>query len=219
MIDGKFHVENEVIITTNDSVDVEEVFNHLKRRLHEFREKSEFIVISGNRTHNGGKLGQTDNALQQEFQIMLDRFHDTKRYPEESKIVKKRQFKIGTIIPIRTNKVFSQDETKIAFNLAESTKAVINREFQNVLFKQVPIVLVLAACYSFRSEIFYTLRASGLSSAITLLQERGNITNGKLIQLSEEQRNLLDHVASNDTTKDVIVAGKLLCILTFILTF
>ena len=207
MIDGKFHVDNEVIITTNDSVDVEEVFNHLKGRLHEFREKSEFIVISGNRTDERGKIGQTDNDLQQDFQNMLDRFHDAKRYPEESKIVKKRQFKIGTVIPIRTNRDFSQ-EPKIVHHLSEATKININREFENVLFKQVPIVLVLAACYSFRSDIFYTLRASGLSSAITMLQERGNITNGKLNQLDDEQRNLLKHVANGDT-KDVIVGGKL----------
>ena len=59
----KFHVDNEVIITTNDKVDVEEVFNHLKGRLHEFREKSEFIVICGYHTKKTGEIGAIDSDV------------------------------------------------------------------------------------------------------------------------------------------------------------
>ena len=32
MTSEKFHVDNDVIITTNDMTDVEEIFNHLKSK-------------------------------------------------------------------------------------------------------------------------------------------------------------------------------------------
>ena len=202
----KFHVDNEVIITTNDEVDVEEVFNHLKGRLHEFREKSEFIFICGYHTNKSGEIGAIDSDLLYDYQHLMQRFHNHKKYPEEAKITKEKQFQMGSIIPVNTIRDWSQKPKKV-FSLAKSTKEQIKIKFRDVLFKQVPIVLVLASCYSYKSDIFYTLRATGLSSAINMLQDNGNITHGKLIQLDAEQRKLLNDVV-NGEMKDAIVGGK-----------
>ena len=203
----KFHVDNEVIITTNDEVDVEEVFNYLKGRLHEFREKSEFIVICGYHTNKAGEIGAIDSdVLYDYYGDMMQRFHDHKRYPNEAKVIKEKQFQMGSIIPVNTIRDWSQKPDEV-YSLAESTKEQIKIKFRDVLFKQVPIVLVLASCYSYKSDIFYTLRATGLWSAINMLQDNGNITHGKLIQLDAEQRTILNAVA-NGEMKDVIVGGK-----------
>ena len=206
MADKKFHVDNEVIITTNDAVDVEEVFNHLCGRLNEFREKSEFIFICGYHTKETGKIGAIAHDLQYDYQHMMERFYDHKNYPEIAIIAEKKQFGMGTPIFLNTKRDRSLKSEEV-YSLAESTKQHIEIKFKEVLFKEVPIVLVLASCYSYNSDIFYILRATGLCSAIRMLEENRNITHGKLIHLDDDQRKLLDDVA-NGEIKDVIVGGK-----------
>ena len=69
-------------------------------------------------------------------------------------------------------------------------------------------MLVLASCWSFRSEISNILRSTGLYSAVITSEDRGNITAGKLFKLDNEQKDLLKEIASNDTKKDIILFGN-----------
>ena len=55
MTSEKFHVDNDVIITTNDMTDVEEIFNHLKSNLNNYRVESQFILLGGFHTFRSGK--------------------------------------------------------------------------------------------------------------------------------------------------------------------
>ena len=131
---SKFHVDNNVIITTNNLITVEEVFNHLKGRLNDFRDKSQFIVISGYHTSKTGEVGNIDHDILYDYQHMLERFHDHKRWPEEAKIVKEKQFHMGTIIPVNTVRDWSQKPREV-YSLAKSTRAEIKIKFQEVLLK------------------------------------------------------------------------------------
>ena len=150
MASSKFHVDNEVIITTNDKITAEEVFNHLKGRLKGFRDKSQFIVISGYHTSETGEVGGIDHDLLYDYQSLFERFHNHKRYPVEAKIVQEKQFQMGTIIPVNTIKDWSKDPEEV-FSLSESTKDDIKIKFQDALLKQVPIVLIVASCFSYKS--------------------------------------------------------------------
>ena len=73
---SKFHVDNDVIITTNDEITVEEVFNHLKGRLRGFRDKSQFILICGYHTSKTGEVGAIDHDLLYDYQCLFERFHN-----------------------------------------------------------------------------------------------------------------------------------------------
>ena len=203
----KFHVDNDVIITTTDRIDVEEVFNHLKKRLHDFKEKSQFITICGYHTAETGEIGAIDDDLLYDFQCLFQRFHDNQRYSKEAKIRQKKQFQMGSVIPVNTIRDWSQKEKKI-YSLSDQTKDQIRITFENALSNEVPIVLILASCYSYMSEIFHILRSCGLSSAINLLQERGNITCGKFFKLDKVQKEVLRVAVMDETKKDYIIGGE-----------
>ena len=121
MASTKFHVDNDVIITTTDKIDVEEVFNHLKERLHYFKEKSQFITICGYHTTKTGEIGAIDDDLLYDFQCLFQRFHDNQRYSKEAKIRQKKQFQMGSVIPVNTIRDWSQKEKKI-YSLSDQTK-------------------------------------------------------------------------------------------------
>ena len=204
---SKFHVDNDVIITTTDKIDVEEVFNHLKERLPVFKEKSQFITICGYHTFETGEIGGIDDDLLYDYQCLFQRFHDHKRYPNEAKIRQEKQFQMGSVIPVNTIRDWSQ-KPKEVYSLSEQTKDQMKMTFEDALSKEVPIVLILASCYSYMSEIFHTLRSCGLSSAINMLQERGNITCGKFFQFDKIQKELLKVAATDETKKDFIIGGE-----------
>ena len=112
---------------------------------------------------------------------------------------------MGTVIPLSSNKDSSQED---AYKLSNQSKSQIKMLFEDILSKKRPIVLILASCWSYRSDIFNTLQSCGLFSAINLIKEHGNITCGKFIQLDEKQQEFLKIVANDLTKKDVIVGGE-----------
>ena len=205
MTSEKFHVDNDVIISTKDEVDVEEIFNHLKSNLNNYREESQFILLGGFHTYRSGEMGAIDHDLTFDYQEMFERFHGRpKRYAELAKIVKEKKFQMGTVIPLSSNKDFSQED---AYKLSNQSKSQIKMLFEDVLSKKRPIVLILASCWSYQSDIFNTLQSCGLFSVINLIEEHGNITCGKFIQLDGKQQEFLKIVANDLTKKDVIVGG------------
>ena len=190
MTSKKFHVDNHVIITTKDKVDVEEIFNHLKSNLNNYREGSQFILLGGFHTYRSGEMGAIDHDLTIDYQEMFERFHGRpKRYTELAKIVEERKFQMGTVIPLSSNKDYSQED---AYTLSNQSKSQIKMLFEDVLSKKRPIVLILASCWSYRS----------------LIEEHGNITCGKFIQLDDKQQEFLKIVVNDLTKKDVIVGGE-----------
>ena len=48
----KFHSDNDEISITKDEIDVEEVFNHIKGKLNDFRDEFQFIKPNSNRKRN-----------------------------------------------------------------------------------------------------------------------------------------------------------------------
>ena len=54
--DELFHVENNVILTTKDSIRVQQTFNYLSNNLDKFRVGSEFVVICGVHGSEKGEL-------------------------------------------------------------------------------------------------------------------------------------------------------------------
>ena len=203
----KFHSDNDVIFTTKDEIDVEEVFNHVKGKLNDFWDESQFIILCGFHTSVSGKIGATDHDLTYDYQEMFERFHCHKRYPKEAKIVAEKRFQMGTVIPIGSIRDWSQKPEEV-FKLSKQSKSQIKMLFEDVLSKKRPIVLILASCYSYKSDIFNTLQACGLPSAISLLQEHGNITCGKLLHLDAQQQKFLKTIAEDLTKKDVIIGGE-----------
>ena len=200
----KFHVENDVIITSKEKISHREVFNCLADNLEEFRENTQFIVMCGMHGSEDGKLDRADMTLVDDYHTMFENFHDEKKNPDLAKIVKQRNYEMGTVMELRTKK---QDEDKTKYALQKGSKSAIKMLFNSLLTNQLPIVLILASCWSFQSELSNIIRASGLLSALNISEERGKITIGNMLQLDKYQQEVLRTIINDETIKDVCFQG------------
>ena len=100
----KFHVENDVIITSLDEISHRDVFNYLAENLENFRENTQFIVMCGMHGSKDGKLDKADMTLVDDYHSMFESFHDEEKYPGLVKIVKQRKYGIGIVLELRTKK-------------------------------------------------------------------------------------------------------------------
>ena len=203
--DEKFHVENNVVITSKDEISVQHVFNYLSKNLDKFKVGSEFVVICGVHGSSKGELKEYDEDFWYDYEAMFKWFKNHKKYGKQAKVVEERQYKMESVIEVDSVEHGMQ---KGRFMLTESSKVAIRNEFERVISLNRPIVLILASCWSFCSEISNILRSTGLLSALNLLEERGQITIEKLFKLDDGQKDLLRSVINNPTIKDVIIFGK-----------
>ena len=202
----KFHVENDVIITTKDEIDVEEVFNFLRGRLSEFRDESQFVVICGFHTSKSGEIGQIDHDLTYDYQEMFERFHNAKKNPEVFKIVQEKRFQMGSVFPVGSIRDWSQKNE--VYLISEQSKSQIKIKFEEIKETQKPIVLIVASCWSYWSQISTLLQLNGIFSVLNISEERCKLTAGRLFRLHDEQKNFLKFLTQNLGIKDIIIYGN-----------
>ena len=205
--DERFTVENNTIITTKDEVSVQHVFNFLSKNLEKFRVESRFMVVCGVHGSPEGQLKEYDEDFRYDYEMMYRWFNNHKKYSLQAKIVDDRQYHMGTVLELFSK----EDETKPGkFSLTEISKQAIKAEFERILTLGKPIVLILASCWSFQSEISNILRSSGLYSALNLSEDRGMISSGKLFLLDPDQQEFLRTIMNDLEIKDVIIGGECL---------
>ena len=184
---------------------------------------------------NGGvKVGESDDALVQEYKLMMERLvqfcgvkcennckkrcnteeHDKidcKRPKcERCVIVKKWQaqnLKAEPVISLKTEKT----DVDGKFVLTEEAEMLIEEHFDKFSINDEPLVIIFASCWSKQSPINDILRAHGLYAVLAMKKDRGDITVDKVYKLNEEQIKLLKAVMKEDKNgaikKDVIIAG------------
>ena len=202
----KFHRENDIIITTKDEVTVEEVSNYLIKNLDNFRQGSQFYVVCGIHGFKDGSLGAGDLDLVDDYHGMFERFHVHQHFRHVSEKIKEKDFEMGTVFTVFSKR---DREREGKYVLYESSKSAIKLEFEKMLGIQRPIVLILASCWSHKSEISNILRSSGMFTVLNVMEDRAKITNGRMFRLSQEQQNFFKEITNNLEIKDVIPGGML----------
>ena len=99
---------------------------------------------------NDGKLADTDLNLADEYQSMFDRLNNECQGP-----IFERQYKIGKIIPLHSEKNDTGN-----FSLSMQSKFDIKMLAEDIVMTKTPYILILASCYSHRSEVSNILRSS-----------------------------------------------------------
>ena len=203
--DERINVENNVILTTKDEITVQQTFNYLSKNLDKFRVGTEFVVVCGVHGSPDGKLGESDEDFLYDYEMMNRWFKNHEKYGQQAKTVQDRAYKMSTVIEVNS----IEEEAKSGqYSLTDESKAKLQDEFERILSLDRPVVLILASCWSFRSDISNILRSTGLYSALVTSEERGSITAGKLFKLDPEQQDLLRMVANDDSIKDIIIYGE-----------
>ena len=112
---------------------------------------------------------------------------------------------MGRVIEVTSKPDESKDGKYV---LQDDSKVKLKTTFEEFLSKQVPIVLILASCFSFKSQICDILRSTGLLTVFNVLEERGDITNGNMFLLDPEQQEFFKIISDEELDiKDVIVGG------------
>ena len=193
--DHKINVENNVILTTKDEITVQQVFNYLTPNLDRFRIGTEFVVVCGVHGSHKGELGKGDEDFRYDYEAMFRWCQSEKHYnrcsPKSAKpfqVIEERKYQMGRVVEVTSKPDETNDEKYV---LTDASKEAIKNEFEKIL----------------SSEISNMLRASGLYSALNLLEDHGEISAGKMFKLDKDQKDFLTSIAFDETIKDVIVDG------------
>ena len=153
---------NGIIYTFHDEINAFEVETYLKDRIYQYSIGTHFIVFCGLNTSNDGTLADTDLNLADDYQSMFDRLNNECQGP-----IFERQYKIGKIIPLHSEKNDTGN-----FLLSMQSKIDIKMLAEDVVMTKTPYILILASCYSHRSEVSNLLRSSGIyfDAAIPIYQ-------------------------------------------------
>ena len=203
---NKLHIENGIIYTFRDEINAFEVEEYLKDKIHKYITGTRFIVFCGFHTSDDGKLAGSDLNLVDHYQAMFDRLNDDCHSP-----VVERKYQMGKIIPLRSEKSCSDDYT-----LTGQSKSEIKILAEDIVMTKTPYILILASCYSHRSEVSTVLRSAGIYSALHVSEDLGKLTKGKSFFLSQEQMDLLQLVSTQLGKKDVFIFGKDFAIINYL---
>ena len=105
--DKRFHVENNVILTTKDEISCQQTFNYICMNLDSFSIGAEFVVVCGVHGSPEGEMLEGDEDFYYDYDAMFRWFHNEVRYkkcaPKNSKpfeLVEKRQYQMGTVVEV-----------------------------------------------------------------------------------------------------------------------
>ena len=195
---SKIHIENGIIYTFQDEVNAFEVEEYIKDHIYQYSIGTRFIVFCGFHSSDDGKLAGTDFNLVDQYQAMFDRLNE-----DCCTIIVERQYQMGKIIPLRSEK-----SNYGHYSLTSQSKSEIKMLAEDIVMTKTPYILILASCYSHRSEVSTVLRSSGIYSALHISEDLGKLTKGKSFFLSQEQMDFLQLVSTQLDKKDIFIAGK-----------
>ena len=124
--DHIINVENNVILTTKDEINVHQVYNYLTKNLDRFGVGSESIVVCGVHGGEEGELMEGDEDFRYEYEMMFNWFKDRRKYNHQVQVVEDRQYS-GTIVEVNSVEHESEegkymfDETKGISSTSERT--------------------------------------------------------------------------------------------------
>ena len=195
---NKLHIENGIIYTFRDEVNAFEVEEYLKDNITQYKIGTCFFVFCGVHTTDDGELAGTDINLVDHYQAMFDRLNEDCNSP-----IIDRQYQMGKIIPLSSEKSNCGH-----YILTSQSKSEIKMLAEDIVMTKTPYILILASCYSHKSEVSTVLRSAGIYSVLHVSEDLGKLTMGKSFCLSQEQIDLLQLVSTQLGKKDIFIFGK-----------
>ena len=105
-----------------------------------------------------------------------------------------------------------------SFEFTKRSEDKLKQKFNEFKNADKPGILILATCYSEKSEVNTLLGLYGLYAALYISKERGELTDGRIYKLDGDQTKVLekvhqDHVQARASgeikeTKNVVLLGQ-----------
>ena len=197
---SKFHSQNCNFITATDEISAGDLKQELKTRIlqGEFLPGTEFVMISG--THHGMNpdgevfLGKTDAVLTQGFYYgVFNYLAQMEGKVPGTKLWKEMNFE-RSLITITNAEELDMDTFQTTYQLSEITKEDLKKLADKLIKQTRPMVVIFASCFSYHSEIKDYLASQGVLASLALNRDKGDITQGRIFALDDQQREILKKV-------------------------
>ena len=104
------------------------------------------------------------------------------------------------------------------YQFTKFAKHTIGTTFKDFIRKKEPAILILATCYSEKSDVNKLLWEYGHYAALNISADRGQLTDGRIYELDGDQKLVLekvnkDHVQARTSgeikeTKNIVLMGQ-----------
>merc|ERR1719367_1773213 len=142
------------------------------------KENTRLLVLTGVHGQQSGEIGGKDNGFVRDSQGQIELL----KGKHEADIV--------------AGKITMEVEDVGLYNASDtSTKKLDEEKFVEAVKKFKPTVLVLAFCWSHKSELNDLLRAAGIYSTLILREDLAQITESRHVRLDEGQKDLIERIA------------------------
>merc|ERR1719367_2648164 len=153
------------------------------------KENTRLLVLTGVHGQQSGEIGGKDNGFVRDSRGQID--------------LLKGKYKADIV----AGKITMEVEDVGLHNASDtSTKKLDEEKFVEAVKKFKPTVLVLAFCWSHKSELNNLLREAGIYSTLILREELAQITESRHVHLDEDQKNLIQRIAE-EKPKNVFLWG------------
>ena len=198
-IEGIVHSQNNHFISFTEEVNATHITEYMLPRIKrkEFKPGTHFILVAG--THHGkvqGKvqLGSTDFVLLQGFYHKL--FTDLLECPDEENgesIWEKMDYS-RELIPISATENLNMETFELTYELSRLSQHDLKCLAKRLRESTTPNVIIFASCFSFESEVRELLIANGILASLNISKDRGEVSEGRVFALNEQQREIIDLV-------------------------
>ena len=98
------------------------------------------------------------------------------------------------LLPISAFEDFDMKTFKSGYELTDLSKDDIKCLANRLRESTVPSVIIFASCFSFQSEIRELLIANGILASLNISKDRGEVSEGRVLALNDQQREIIDLV-------------------------
>ena len=146
---------------------------------HLTRENSIILVLSGVHGAPDGQVGDADEGLMRDYQRQVDFLKYHKRSPIKDDIERK------SIQIVLENVSDHMDNT-----IVDPKKIV------EAVKRHRPTAISLAFCYTEKSDLNHVLREAGIYTVMIMSKDRGDITEGRCVELDLDQQRMVEMLES-----------------------
>ena len=180
--DEVFHEEELVVISSTDKINMLQWSEHLEENWERLtKESTRLLVLAGVHGREDGELGGNETKGKGNFVEDSERQLGRLRKKFKDKIQKRN-------IELAVRDVGSHRER---CELDEDKFVLSVKEFQ-------PTMILLAFCWSHKSELNDLLRAAGIYSTLILREELAQITESRHVYLDKDQKELIEKIAEEE---------------------
>ena len=176
-----FHEEDLVIISSDKPINMLEWGEHIEENWDRLMKNTRLLVLAGIHGKEDGGLGGNEVKGKENFvedsELQVGRL--TKKFSED---VEEKNIKLEVRDVGRHRNRHQLDEDKFVAAV---------KEFQ-------PTMILLAFCWSHKSELNDLLRAAGIYSTLILREDLALITESRRVHVDKDQRNLIEKIAQED---------------------